>query len=61
MRTGVLRPRDVSMGNRWAFRAEVKGCRLDIGLQENKIRKKSRVLSFTCVNGGYLMSELSIS
>ena len=32
LRTGVLRARDVSMENRLAFRAEMKGCMLDIGL-----------------------------
>ena len=51
MHTGVVRPRNVNMCNRRLIGAGMEGC---------QVRDMSflRILYMTCVNGGYLMSEI---
>ena len=58
MHTGVVRPRGVNMDNRPLIVAEIEGCQVIYWIVGKRDMSFSRILYLTCVNGGYLVSEV---
>ena len=59
MDTGVVRPRGVNMDNRRVIGAEMEGCQVRDWIVGESAMSFSRILYMICVNGGYLVSEIS--